>query len=301
MILPVKLSADYSYNQIPLVSDPLSWRAVIPFIALLLLVLGAGRALRKSPFLFFCGYVFFATFVLVSNWLRPIGTLMSERLMYLPSVGFTCALAYLLVRGLERPRSKVPAGLLSVLILAVYAVRTLERNQDWRDHYRLFKSAVEVSPESSLVQANYAAILLGERNDPHGASKHAQKAIAIYPADPSAHFTLAEACRVTGDLERAVRAYSEVVALAPRTSGGTSALRSLARVHEQLGNIGAAIGDYETLIEWRPSELDAYLGAARLHASMGRHSRAREILVRARAVAPGHPEIENLWTLLKPE
>jgi tetratricopeptide (TPR) repeat protein len=257
LICPAQLSADYSYDQIPLIQSLFSWRALLSLCVLGALLTGIALAARRSRILFFCGLMFLLSFLIVSNWVRPIGTIMGERLLYFPSLGFTCALAYLLSVGLGRPRQRLVSTIAAVVVIGAYALRTAERNLDWRDHYSLFSSAARVSPNSYLVQGNYATILLHERHDVRGAIEHAQKAARILPDDPAAQFTLGEAYRRSGDLKLAAEALSRVARLAPRTSGGLSALRNLAAIHEARAEHSQAVEAYKQILEWRPSDQEA--------------------------------------------
>lgn len=293
LIFPLYLSADYSYNQIPVLSGIFSLSALVPICTLALLVVAVVISATRAPVLFFSGFLFFSTFLLTSNWIRPIGTLMAERLLYLPSLGFNCALAYVLCEGFERSRWKTAASLVSVVLLAGYGLRTINRNADWHDHVSLFSSAVRVSPNSSLAQANYATILLYEKNDVRGAIEHARKAADILPEDPAAHYTLGEAYRRLGDALRAAEAFEVVARLAPRTSGGVSALKNLAEVHESQGSYDVAAKDLEMLLEWRPTDTSASLSLARLYSRTGRRDRARAILRRAKQIAPQNRAVDE--------
>lgn len=138
-------------------------------------------------------------FLPASNLLFPVGTVIGERLLYLPSLGF----CVLLTRGaieIYRLISKYVAGCwcsfsLSTplfhfrfpfswfcriahgrgsrnrrytygwyaaiaLLVALYAMRTLDRNRDWRSEETLFESALRVVPNSSKAQFNYAQVTL---------------------------------------------------------------------------------------------------------------------------------------------
>jgi len=234
LIYPAALSADYSYNQIELVNSPWEARFLVPALALAALAAATAWAFRRSlaparP-LFLCGAFLLATFSLTSNFLRPIGTIMAERLLYLPSLGFTCAVAYGLT-ALRRPRLATATGL---LLAALYLARTSARNRDWKDHLSLFTSAAAVSPNSSLVQANLAGALLYARRDAAGAVEHARQAIRIEPLDPAAHMTLAEAHQLLGEWSRAAQAYARVEQLAPGTAGAVEAARRRQEVLRQV-------------------------------------------------------------------
>jgi tetratricopeptide (TPR) repeat protein len=194
---------------------------------------------------------------------------MAERLMYLPGLGFNLAAAVAACAGMESARFRKAAAWLTVALAAGYAARTWDRNFDWRDHYALFHSALRTSPDSALVQANYAAILLHERNDPAAAIPHARRALEIQPADPPALFTLGEASLRTGDLARAAEALEKVVSLAPRTSGGVDALRRLGPAYERMGRREDAASAYRRLLEWRPGDARAKEALGRLAAYAG--------------------------------
>ncbi len=221
LVFPVPLSADYSFNQIPVLASLWTAAFLISAVALVSLIVGAAWAARRSPPLFFCGVFFFATFSLTSNFIRPIGTIMAERLLYLPSLGFTCAIAYALAHARRRDVAQAAGALLALL----YAGRTVARNADWRDHLAVFSSAAVVSPDSALVRANLAHALLSRRRDAAGAAEHAREAIRIEPGDPAAYMTLAQAYEMLGDLRRATQAYEQVERLVPGTAGAIEAAR----------------------------------------------------------------------------
>jgi len=226
LVWPGPLSADYSFNQIPPVTTPGSAGFLAGAAALVALVVATVWAWRRSKPLFFCGAFFLATFSLTSNFLRPIGTIMAERLLYLPSLGFTCAVAWVLARGGGRQAATVAGAALAL----VYGARTVARSADWHDHVALFSSAARVSPNSALVQANLANALLYQRGDAAGAARHALEAIRIEPGDPAAYMTLGDAYANLSDPANAARAYARVEQLAPGTAGAQEAARRRERL-----------------------------------------------------------------------
>ncbi len=292
LIWPVNLSADYSYNQIPVLTTISSLPALIPVLMLLCILGGLAVSARRQPILFFSGIVFFSTFILTSNWIRPIGTIMGERLMYFPALGFNCAVAYLLCSGLSMARWRTLASVLIGVILVGYGFLTLDRNRDWRDHYSLFGSAVRVSPESYLVQSNYATIILNEKKDAAGAVMHARKALQIKPQDPASYYTLGQALHRLGDLPAAVEALQTVARLAPRTSGAAEALAEEAGIEETRGNYAQARDRYETLRDWQPSNISVQLALARVYARLGETARAREYVEHCLKLAPNDPAVK---------
>lgn len=227
LVWPAALSADYSFNQIPPLVAPWSATFLAGAAGIVAAAGGTAWAWRRSKPLFLCGAFFLATFSLTSNFLRPIGTIMAERLLYLPSLGFTCAVAYLATRR----HAATPA---LILLAVLYGGRTVARNADWHDHLALFSSAAEVSPHSSLVQANLANALLYGKGDATGAARHAIEALRIEPGDPAAYMTLGDAYAQLGDFPQAVRAYLQVEQLAAGSAGAREAARRRAALEGRL-------------------------------------------------------------------
>ena len=155
LVWPNPLSCDYSYNQIPLVTWRFGWEDMKAWIALAA-CLGAGAAAvwcyrRQKAVLFFVAFFFF-TLSPTSNLVIQIGTIMAERFMYLPSIGFAGCLVvavYAICRRLpvavHDPR--IAPAVLAVICIALLA-RTFARNNDWLDEKTLWTSAVEASPDS---------------------------------------------------------------------------------------------------------------------------------------------------------
>jgi tetratricopeptide (TPR) repeat protein len=154
---PAGLSFDYSYNENPLFGWGLtSWEDVKTILSLLVCLAGVAGTIvcwrRRKP-VFFAIAFFFATLSPTSNLVVRIGSIMAERFLYLPSVGFAVLVVYgvnllsqrLAERGREY-RNAVPVAM-GVMLLA-FAARTYGRNADWVDQGRFWRSAVEAAPGS---------------------------------------------------------------------------------------------------------------------------------------------------------
>jgi len=147
-VYPATLSCDYSYNAIHLYAN---WRHAIPAAAAAMLVLALwGWTLwTKRSEWFLAGAIYLCGFAVTANLFVPTGTIMGERLAYLPSAGF-CLLAALLWTRLEQRRQKLAWAVLAILVTTL-AARTMVRNRDWRDNLRLFSAGVRAEPESAKV------------------------------------------------------------------------------------------------------------------------------------------------------
>jgi len=146
VLWPARLSSDYSYQQIALSSgtpgDWIAWVAVCGLGAVLCLVR------RRKPEMFFFGLFAFGTFLPASNLLFPIGTIMAERLLYLPAYGLiACLVLAVYWIGAQTPFRLLPTFVL-VVALAGCALRTWARNPDWTNDLTLAESEVLAVPRS---------------------------------------------------------------------------------------------------------------------------------------------------------
>ncbi|HVQ14782.1 MAG TPA: DUF1736 domain-containing protein, partial [Vicinamibacterales bacterium] len=145
ILWPQRLTADYSYNQIPLASgrleDWVAWMVVLAAVA------GTLALFTRSRLMFFAAAAAFICFVPASNLLILSGTIMAERLVYLSSAGvIACVVMALQAPALGKRRAAVTAALCIVAVAC--AGRTWIRNGDWRDDLALWSATVKTSPES---------------------------------------------------------------------------------------------------------------------------------------------------------
>jgi tetratricopeptide (TPR) repeat protein len=187
---PRTLSFDYSYNQIPLLNwQSATWQDAAAAAIVLGLLLAAVFCYRRNRTGFFLLGFSALTLLPATNLLVITGTILAERLLYLPAVGFAGAVSigtYWLTHrlGLRPIVAAVALGAIGV----AYGARTYQRNPDWQDDETLSASAVEACPNSFKTHLGLANALLvkdpgflgGER-----AIEEAEKAAAIVDSLPN--------------------------------------------------------------------------------------------------------------------
>jgi hypothetical protein len=156
LLWPARLSADYSYAQIPVDGGFGGVFGLLLCLAVAAVAIWAGRHLKPLCF----GIVlFFLGLAPTANVLFPIGSIMAERFLYLPAVGFVLAA----VAGAQAIARTSPAR--RVLLIAACGLclallsRTYVRNRDWSDARLFAKSLVDAAPESYKGHITYAAQL----------------------------------------------------------------------------------------------------------------------------------------------
>jgi tetratricopeptide (TPR) repeat protein len=215
LVFPLRLSYDYSYDQIPMLDSLLDPWSIAALGGALGLIAASAMAWRRSPPLFFAIACFAVTFSIASHLVVPIGTIMGERLLYLPSVGFCLALALVLRALADRlPVSPAAArtafGIALAIAVALHGARTLVRNRDWASDQTLFLHDLAVSPNSAKVQYNVGIVLVAQGKLEEGI-EHFRNTIAIDPAHSGAHGALGTALLQLGREQEAIEAYEIAV------------------------------------------------------------------------------------------
>jgi tetratricopeptide (TPR) repeat protein len=196
LVWPARLSPDYSYNQIPLVTSALDGRFLAGAIITAACIAGILVLWRRSP-IAACGLALLAaTFSVVSNFVVTIGTICAERLLYLPSAGAAVAagVAATTLMGAAPGRQRVVAVAVAAMVL-LGATRTWSRNEDWQNDRSLWSSAIGVAPASARVQSEYARVVMTQADEEAQAGRtaeaerhyaeaqsHFETALKIYPS-----------------------------------------------------------------------------------------------------------------------
>jgi tetratricopeptide (TPR) repeat protein len=199
LLWPATLSADYSYNQIPLarLADPGVLAAVVAIVAVLAL---AAWQWRQRPVVSFFLLMFFLALAPVSNLFFLTGTTMAERFLYLPAVALAGVIGSLTAELFER--APWPTGVCAGALVVACGIRTYVRNEDWRDDLGFWVKLVNTSPNSYRGHAGLAAAVINHDPDHQyvdAAVASVQRALAIAPDAVPVQITAGQVYRAKGD------------------------------------------------------------------------------------------------------
>ena len=218
LIFPHPLTHDYYPYHIPLMNFG-DWQVILSALVYAGLGVLALVGLKGKKLYSFCIIYFIATFSVVSNLLFPVGTFMSERFVYMSSLGFVLLVAYYLnlwaYRSFENkasftsPADYKPAAALALILLLGYSVKTVARNPVWENNYTLFFGDWENSANSAKLNNAVGGSSLEFLDKPgvsvaekkrytEQAKKALNKAIEIHPNFTNAWLLLGNAY-VKGD------------------------------------------------------------------------------------------------------
>ncbi|MBI3448290.1 MAG: tetratricopeptide repeat protein [Acidobacteria bacterium] len=278
LVFPNRLSADYSYRQIPLIesmADPLFLVSTVAHVALAISGFALASRARRSGVAVLC---YLGTLFPVSNLAFSIGTVMGERLLYLPSVGFCLLVPAIFSETFPRPgrgRALLAAALL-VPALALSAWRVVTRNDDWRDQRTLFLSTVRTSPDSAKAHYNLG-VAEDDRGDLVAAMAEYRRAIEIKPDQ-------AESFRNYGldllQVNRPADAEGALAKAAELDPGIADVFGDLGIARHRVGRTAEAEAAFREEIRRRPEAWRAHYNLGSLFLEQGRTGEAIESLAR---------------------
>jgi tetratricopeptide (TPR) repeat protein len=282
---PMRLSADYSYNQIPLATGtPRDWSCWL--IVGAAIAAAAALLFYRRRVAFFWAAFALATFLPTSNLILPVGTIMAERFLYLPLIGVLACLVLGVYAVARRWHSPQLAPALLAVLLGGFTVRTWARNADWRDDLSLATAAVAACPDSFKTHQMLAETLYDvdrAQGDVHSALAEAQKAMAILKNVPDAYGTVqiyrfAAGCYLTlGDPTRAVATLERGKSILEATR-----LRQRAKLRAE--------GKPDRLLGVSFDD-DLYRLLAAAYFAAGEGDKALQAALMSRRVDPGNPEV----------
>ncbi|PJE50691.1 MAG: hypothetical protein COV29_03075 [Candidatus Yanofskybacteria bacterium CG10_big_fil_rev_8_21_14_0_10_36_16] len=241
-IIPTSFSSDYSFDQISIVENIFkSPEALIGFLMLGFVIYALLRPLfGVGPDLKINGHTmgilfFFVPFFVISNFVFKTGTIMAERLIYLPSVGLVVLLAICIDNLFERTNYKwrYLGWILLAGLTVFYSVKTIDRNRDWLTENNLYLSAYASAPKSVVNMTN-RAYLYTQENDFTSAKELLKETLEMAPEHISALNLLAHINDVEGNKEEAIRLWEKTVELKPTYIRG---IRGLGKAYYEIGKL----------------------------------------------------------------
>jgi len=207
--IPFNLCSDYSFSQIVVEESFLSWEVVLGGLFLGVSLVGIFYFFKKRFEISLALSFFLFSFLIVSNLLTPIGTIMGERLFYFPSVGVAILLVSLIIfvkNCINNQILKKIGAIFLILISFFYIVRSFDRGLDWLNEERLFLSAGQCASQSVLSLSNLATVYYFQ-GDYKTAEKIILDSYQIYDGYTKANNNLGLIYWKKGELDKAQEQY----------------------------------------------------------------------------------------------
>uniref|UniRef100_A0A8C9TS37 Protein O-mannosyl-transferase TMTC3 n=1 Tax=Scleropages formosus TaxID=113540 RepID=A0A8C9TS37_SCLFO len=296
LLNPSELCCDWTMGTIPLVESLLDVRnlATLTFYSLLSVL--AFQSLRHSTksakTVIMALSLVVLPFIPASNLFFPVGFVVAERVLYVPSMGFCMLVAHGFGILSHTGSLKKVSWLFMAILLTTHTVKTFNRNWDWESEYTLFTSALKVNKNNAKLWNNVGHALENQNNYER-ALKYFLQATRVQPDDIGAHMNVGRTYKNLNKTKEAEDAYLIAKSLMPQVIPGKKYATRVApnhlNVYINLANLirtndsrlEEADQLYRQAISMRPDFKQAYISRGELLLKMNKPSEARDAYLRA--------------------
>lgn len=244
---PTGLSVVYPYIGEVSAAKPEFW--IPPLI--LLILLACACLLRRRTRVAFFALAFYLVAVSPSfiNFAKGDNDLYfaSDRYAYLPMLGLVVGACGLFAWVAARIRRPMPVAAVGAVACLACAALTVRQSLTWADTKSLFLHAIDLYPESYVAHANLANAYRREGDDASAIAAF-EKSVAIR-AHPRTLSNLGAVQRKLGQLDAAQATYDRALAVDPRSP---DAHFGLGLLREAQGHIDDALAEYRKTVEIEP-------------------------------------------------
>ncbi|XP_062856825.1 protein O-mannosyl-transferase TMTC3 [Trichomycterus rosablanca] len=306
LLNPSELCCDWTMGTIPLVESVVDPRNLATLVFYTLLGLLAYHSLRhghsSAKTVLMALSLIVLPFIPASNLFFPVGFVVAERVLYVPSMGFCVLVAHgfrsLAFKGVLKKVSWLFMGVL----LMTHAVKTFYRTWDWESEYTLFTSALKVNKNNAKLWNNVGHAL-ENLNDYETALKYFLQATRVQPDDIGAHMNVGRTYKNLDRSKDAEEAYLVAKSLMPQVIPGKKYATRVApnhlNVYINLANLIRANESrleeadqlYRQAISMRPDFKQAYISRGELLLKMNKPSEAKDAYLRALELDRTNPDL----------
>lgn len=306
LLFPCDLCCDWTMGTVPLVvsiTDPRNLATITAYAFLLtFLFIAFNSDNRQQSAVILMGLAFLILpFLPASNLFFPVGFVVAERVLYMPSMGFCMLIAYGWNILADKKGKKLTTLGLAALILA-HGSKTYVRNWDWETEYSIFMSGLRVNQRNAKLFNNVGHALEGQGKYTE-ALRYFHTAVSVQEDDVGAHINVGRTYNHLKMFKEAEDAYLKAKSLLPKAKPGESYQARIAPNHLNVFlNLANLISKnstrleeadmlYRQAISMRADYTQAYINRGDILIKLNRTKEAQEVYERALLYDSNNPDI----------
>jgi tetratricopeptide (TPR) repeat protein len=209
IFFPKDLHMERSINII----TSINFGAILGFLIFLILVTLALIYFKKRPVFSFGIFWFLISLSIHSNIIIIKSAFLYEHWLYIALFGLFLSLFDIFYQiSLKNQTTKIIFTCLFIIFALLLGVRTIIRNNDWKDPITFYQQTLKFAPSSYRVLNNLGMSYADEQKFEE-AKYYYQKAIEIDPKNAVAYHNLANVLSSEGDFNQAEEMYKKAIAL----------------------------------------------------------------------------------------
>ena len=285
LLNPWSLCCDWTMGSIPLIKSFNDHRNMFTLIFYSFFVLLIYKSFGKNGcrIMMVSLALMIFPFIPASNIFFPVGFVIAERVLYIPSFGYCMLIAHgitVLIYHFDQSNKKYSIEkyifhIFIIMLIVVHTSRTIIRNVDWKNEYNIFSSGIRVNPNNAKLFNNLGHVYEIEKQY-YKALDLFIAAIRVQPNDIGAYCNVARVYDHIGQAKLAEQYYSKAksILMAELRSKSINDVQNFARIAPahlslflNLANIISrnqsrlkeADDLYRQVIQMRPDYVEAYI------------------------------------------
>ncbi|CAG2118227.1 unnamed protein product, partial [Medioppia subpectinata] len=218
MLFPDGLCCDWTMGTIPLIESYLDVRNVATiafylfFAALIWRAFLSNNTTPNHVLIISLAFIVFP-FLPASNLFFPVGFVIAERILYMPSFDKTN------VSTNKSTAKKRLLVLILVFVLIFHSIKTFIRNSDWESEYTIFMAGIKINKRNAKLYNNVGHALEGQHKYTD-ALQYFLKAVDVQSDDIGAHMNVGRTYNNLHKYEMSEQAFNRAKDLLPRPRPG---------------------------------------------------------------------------------
>ncbi|XP_076274309.1 protein O-mannosyl-transferase Tmtc3-like [Rhynchophorus ferrugineus] len=306
LLFPCNLCCDWTMGTVPLIESMFDVRNLATLGTYLFIGALVGTAFltknrQKSVILIMGTSLLVLPFIPASNLFFPVGFVVAERVLYMPSMGFCMLIGYGWQILSEKTGRKFGWTCVSLLILS-HGTKTYLRNWDWENEYTIFMSGLRVNQRNAKLFNNVGHALESQGKFDE-ALQFFKTAVSVQHDDVGAYINVGRTYNHLKMYKEAEDAYLKAKSLLPKAKPGESYQARIAPNHLNVFlNLANLISKnhtrleeadmlYRQAISMRADYTQAYINRGDILIKLNRTKEAQEVYERALLYDSNNPDI----------
>lgn len=291
LLLPITLCYDWQSSSIQLIntcSDPRNTFTVAFFLILIFITIKSLQ--NKSDYTVLMSLAFvIIPFLPASNLFFPVGFVIAERVLYIPSIGYCILVVHglnLLEKRFQQYSKQI--WIVFLFICFVLSLKTWKQNQTWHSRESLFLSGLRAQPQNAKVHYNFAN-LMKDKGETDAAIYHYRNVLRSWPKHASSHNNLGI---LLTDRKKARYHYEKALEISPQH---ISALINLGALLNEEGNVEEAILLIKKAVHLSAPNAPLFLTLGNLLAQNRQMDEAQKFFEAAISMKPNYADAYNYY------
>jgi len=285
LLLPLNLNVDYDF---PVSRSILEGPVIVSIFFLSAMAIVIWKISKTNRLVGFFA-LWFAINLAPTSSVIPLEDVVTDRWLYLPSVGYAVILALVVERIF---RAKVRTGsragklvffFLCALMVELYGFATVLRNFTWSGEWSLWEDAADKSPNKARPRVGLGLALAGAGRIDEAVEEF-KKAIRLKPRVGEAYLNLGYIYYGRGKLEEAKQAFQKAIVLTPRLA--PEGHNNLGMVYLRQGRVEEGVKEMERAIAARPLFASPFYNLGNFYAGKGDVDKAIFYMAKAAEIEP---------------